>query len=97
MTALGESTNAVPAKAQSTSASATKTQIEPTYPTTQYKLVNPKLTAKEDKDNSSRLGTESSQAWTTIVSHQPNPTLVHNLSTHEPSWYLCSLGHEPWR
>jgi hypothetical protein len=97
MTALGDSTNAVPAKAQSTSASATKTQIEPTYPAAQYKLVNPKLAAKEDKDKISRLGNESSQAWITIVSEQPNSTLVHNLSTHEPSWYLCSLGHEPWR
>ena len=96
MMASGESTNSVPTNALPTSVSA-KTQIEPSYPAAQYKLVNPQLVTKQDQGKISRLGNESSQAWTTIASEQPNRTLVHNLSTHEPSWYLCSLGHEPWR
>jgi hypothetical protein len=89
--AFAEPTNSVQ------SASAAKTQIEPAYPAAQYKLVDPKLAGKVEKEQITRIGKESSQAWTTIASQQPNPTLVHNLSTHEPSFYVCSFGHKPWQ
>ena len=73
-------------------------KLEPTYSTTQYKLVPPTLTEKEaaEKDKIIRIGKESSRAWTTIVSEQPNPTMVHNLSTHEPRFCICSFGQTPW-
>lgn len=90
--ASGQSTN----KVQSASATS-KTQIEPVYPALDYKLVNPKLETQAAKDKIVRVGNESSQAWTTIASRQPNSSVVHDCSTHEPSLVVYSLGHKPWR
>lgn len=97
--ALGQPTNSVLSASTTNKqvvAQASKTQAEPSYPAMQYKVVEPKLAEKQDKDKIMRLGPVSSQAWTTIASQQPNPTLVHNLSTHEPVVCLVSFGHEPW-
>lgn len=88
--AFGQSTNA------DLTTSASKAQIQPSYPVVEYKLET-KSGATNRTDKITRLGKESSQAWTTIVSQQPNPTVVHDASTHEPRFYLCSFGHEPWR
>ncbi|HZI30909.1 MAG TPA: hypothetical protein VFF11_01140 [Candidatus Binatia bacterium] len=99
--ALGEPTNSVlSASVAATSTTNSQTHVQPklgpTYPTAEYKLVKPTLAGQEGKDKIIRLGNESSQAWATIASQQPNPTLVHNLSTHEPKFCLVSFGHDPW-
>lgn len=106
-TAGEQATNAVPSKATFSAITLTNAnsqpqvqpKVEPTYSTTQYKLVEPVLVKPGEKPKTSkiqRFGNESSQAWTTIATHQPNPTLVHNLSTHEPKFCVCSFGQNSW-
>ena len=87
---FGQSTNA------DQTASASKAQIQPSHPVAEYKL-EPKSGATNRTDKITQFGKESSQAWPTIVSQQPNPTAVHDASTHDPRFYLCSFGCEPWR
>jgi hypothetical protein len=74
-------------------------KLKPAYSTAQYKLMEPVLIKKGGKTEETRIlrfGSESSQAWTTIATHQPNPTVVHDLSTHESRFCLCSFGQNPW-
>jgi hypothetical protein len=64
-----------------------KPQMRPVYPVTQYKLqvTKPGSEAPATTDKIVRYGnTQSSQAWSTIAAHQGNPTVYHDLSTHEP-------------
>jgi hypothetical protein len=78
------------------SASAINTDIQPSDPLVVYKL-EPQSSGIMEERTIMRVGNESSRAWTTIASEQPNPTVFHDASTHEPRFYLCSFGHEPWR
>ena len=45
-----------------------------------------RATAAVRSDLIIRYGKDSSRAWTTIASRQPNPTLFGDCSTHEPSF-----------
>lgn len=72
-------------------------KIEPAYSTAQYNLVEPKLPAKQGKEAILRVGRESSRPWVNIASSQPNPTIIHDVSTHEPQFPLLWLGQKPWQ
>lgn len=69
-----------------------QSKIEPSYSVPAYPLVELNLTTNSYRIE--RIGGESSRAWTTIVSQQPNLTAVHDASTHEPRFCLLSFGHK---
>lgn len=101
-TASGQSTNSVLSASTTTTTSKTQAsdqskqpKLEPVYSTQEYQLLVPKLATNEERIV--RIGQESSQAWTTIATHQPNLTVAHDVSAHEPEFCLFSLGHKPWR
>src|SRR5438445_11116024 len=78
------------------SASGSKAQMQPSYPPVEYKLETNKGGAPA-ADTIMRVNGSSSQAWTTIATQRQNPSLVHDVSTHEPQFCLFSFGHEPWK
>jgi hypothetical protein len=71
-------------------------KLEPVYGGTHYLLITPKFAIKEERHEILKLGRESSQAWTTIATRQPDPSVVHDARTHESRLYLISFGHQPW-
>ena len=78
------------------SASDSKAQIQPTYPPVQYKLETSKA-GTSSPDTIMRVNGSSSRAWTTIATQRQNPSVFHDVSTHEPQLCLFSFGHEPWK
>jgi hypothetical protein len=68
--------------------------MKPAYPVPQYKLeiTKPGTEAPAATDKIVRYGnTESSQAWTTIVTRRENPSAFHDASTHESQLSLLTL------
>jgi len=78
------------------SASGSKAQIQPSYPPVEYKLETSKG-EKPAADTIMRINGSSSQAWTTIATQRQNPSVFHDVSTHEPQLCLFSFGHKPWK
>lgn len=74
----------------------TQPKLEPVYGGTHYLLITPKFAIKGERHEILKLGRESSQAWTTIATRQPDPSVVHDARAHEPRLYLISFGHQPW-
>ena len=79
------------------SASDSKAQIQPSYPPVQYKLEISDKSGTPAADTIMLVNGTSSQAWTTIATQRQNPSVFHDVSTHEPQLCLFSFGHEPWK
>jgi hypothetical protein len=68
--------------------------MKPAYAVPQYKLevTKPGAETAAATDKIVRYGnTQSSQAWSTIATHQGNPTVFHDVSTHESQLSILTL------
>lgn len=73
-----------------------KTQLHPVYPVVQYKLEDSNQKGSKNADRIAHYEGISSQAWTTIATHQPDSSSFFDAKDHEPALCLFSLGHKPW-
>jgi hypothetical protein len=85
--ALADSTNLT------STATEPKPRLQPVYPPLDYNvaLKKPGLEVA-DVNKIARYGQTSSQPWTVIATRQENPTLAHDVSTHESKLVLLSFS-----